>query len=98
MDLLDRLGQWTDVGALSAALDLPPETVIVLLDGLAAHGLVEMAAAGLDPGPLAQIEPVRKAVAGIGPWDRWSPRQTTRGAAGSVTSIADTSPVPIDVA
>lgn len=62
LDVLARLGEWTDVSALADALDLPPETIGLLLDGLRAHDLVEDApASGAAPSATGP------------PWTTWSP-------------------------
>ena len=42
LDVLDRLGAWTDVDRLASAVDLPPPALDVLLEGLSAHGLIEI--------------------------------------------------------
>lgn len=63
LDVLDRLGSWTDLDDLAVALELPAEAVGVLLDGLLAHDLIE------DDEDVASRVPA----SGTGPWASWSP-------------------------
>lgn len=65
LDLLDQAGAWRSVPDLATALDVAEAALAVLLDGLQAHGIVELAsetdgapgaeaAGGAEPTPLAQ--------------------------------------------
>jgi SagB-type dehydrogenase family enzyme len=60
LDVLDRLGEWTEVAALAAALDLPGSALEVLLEGLLAHALIEE-----EPSASPELMP--------SPWATWSP-------------------------
>ena len=64
MDVLDRLGGWTDVELLASVVDLPPPALDILLEGLSAHGLIETEGEGLATDD-------RRAAAT--PWHDWSP-------------------------
>ncbi len=62
LDLLDRLGTWTDVDRLAATVGIAAAALDVLLAGLREHDLIEVHVPG-------QAEPDRAA----GPWAMWSP-------------------------
>ena len=64
MEVLDRLGVWTEVDRLAREVDLPPPAIDVLLDGLAAHALIEIE--GEDQSPQGSM-------AEAAPWREWSP-------------------------
>lgn len=64
MDVLDRLGDWTDVDGLASEVDLPVPALDVLLEGLAAHGLIET-----EDGNI----PTDERRAEVAPWHEWSP-------------------------
>ena len=104
LDVLDRLGAWTLVDDLAEAVDLPVEALVVLLDGLQAHDLIEQHdASGVEPLP-----------SGLrGPWASWSPaahlfhlatrdvtfarRASEAGAASSRPDASDRPPVVLPV-
>ena len=64
MEVLDQIGTWTEVHLLASAVDLPPPVLDVLLEGLSAHGLVEIESDGvtIEDGPAEAT-----------PWAEWSP-------------------------
>jgi SagB-type dehydrogenase family enzyme len=64
MDVLDRVGSWTDVESLARAVDLPPAALDILLDGLSANGLIETEGDVLATGGTG---------AEATPWQKWSP-------------------------
>jgi SagB-type dehydrogenase family enzyme len=67
LDVLDRLDAWTSGEELAAALDVPAPVAATLIDGLHAHGLLEVQeSSGVGDRPV-------DAASSDSPWARWSP-------------------------
>lgn len=65
LELLDRLDQWRTAAEVATILELPGDALAVLLDGLHAHGIVDLATgSGEEVGPPPPVRP---------PFSQWAP-------------------------